>query len=161
MGKSAFQAFIAVLVLVAVTSCNQGTIFKERHKFENHTWKRINDDIRYEVEINDIKNKYDLTIPIRHASFYPYQYIEIAFNIFSPSGQESYSVKKIYLKDPEGNWKGSGMGDIWDYDFKLFEAYTFNEQGKYTFEMQNLTGTNMFLPGIMEIGLVISRTKKQ
>ncbi|MFO7722062.1 MAG: gliding motility lipoprotein GldH [Bacteroidales bacterium] len=160
MGKSALTAFMTVLAFFAVTSCNQGTILKERHKFENNTWKRINDDIRYEVEITDVKKQYDLTIPIRHASFYPYQYLEIAFNIYSPSGQESYSVKKIYLKDPEGNWKGKGMGDIWDFDYKLFEDYTFNEPGKYTFEMQNLTGNNLFLPGIMEIGLIISRTKK-
>jgi hypothetical protein len=53
------------------------------------------------------------------------------------------------------------MGDIWDFDFQIFEGYTFNETGVYTFEIQNLTGNQMFLPGVMEIGLLIRKAKNR
>lgn len=154
---------VKCLILLAfpllLTSCKREQVFKEHHKFENNTWKRINDDVVFEVEINDISIRYDLIVPIRHASFYPHPFIEIGFNIYSPSEQSSYTEKKVYLKDPKGNWKGKGMGDIWDLDYLVYEGYSFNEKGTYIFEIQNHTGNNMFLPGVMEIGLVINRTK--
>ncbi len=158
--KHSFLFVILGALLVTVFSCNHGKVFREYHKFKDNQWKRIDEDIRFTVEIEDIKKEYDITIPVRHATFYPYQYLEIGFNIYSPSGQESFAVKKIYLKDRDGNWKGKGMGDIWDYDFNIYRGYSFNEPGQYIFEIQNLTGNNFYLPGIMEIGLDISPTKK-
>lgn len=152
--------FIALAMLAPFSSCKRGKVFREYHKFENNQWKRIDEDIHFSVDIEDINEAYDISIPIRHASFYPHQYLEIGFNIYSPSGQESYAVKKIYLKDRNGKWKGDGMGDIWDFDFNIYREYQFNEAGKWTFEIQNLTGNTFYLPGIMEIGLDISRTKK-
>lgn len=157
--KSFISCILFLLISLGFFACNRDTVFSEYHKFEKNTWKRINDDVKFEVEIEDISQKYDIHIPVRHASFYPHQYLELGFNIYSPSGQESYSVKKIYLKDTRGEWKGEGMGDIWDFDYRIFEHYSFNETGKYTFEIQNLTGNNLFLPGVMEIGLIIKKAK--
>ncbi len=154
-----FSVVMLAMILSISAGCNRNKVFKSSYKFENNTWKRIGEDIQFDVEINDAGKKYDIDIPIRHAIFYPYQYLEISFNVLSPSGEEGYYTKKIYLKERDGKWKGSGMGDIWDYTYRIFEAYTFNEEGVYTIEFQNLTGNNMFLPGIMEIGLEITKTK--
>ncbi len=157
------KPFTYLLTLLVITlllpGCNRNQVFKEYHKFSNNTWRRIGEDITFKVEIKDISKRYDITIPIRHASFYPHAFIELGFNIYSPSGQESYSVKKVYLKDIDGSWKGKGMGDIWDFDYHIFKEYAFVEPGNFTFEIQNLTGNNMFLPGIMEIGLIIKKSK--
>lgn len=154
-----FKGLALILAILIISSCGSDQVYKKHHKFEKNTWKRMNDDVVFEVDIEDNSRKYDIIIPIRHASFYPHQFIEIGFNIYSPEGQASYSERKIYLKDPEGNWKGKGMGDIWDFDYTYFEGYTFNEAGEYTIELQNLTGNNIFLPGVMEIGLIIKKTK--
>ncbi len=160
MNKIIKPLIIVFVLSVGFSSCKRDTVYLKYHKFQNNTWKRINEDILFEVEIDDSSRRYNIDIPVRHASFYPHQYLEISFNVYSPSGQGSYTAKKIYLKDEKGNWKGNGMGDIWDYTFRIFDNYKFNETGTYLIEIQNLTGNNMLLPGIMELGLKIKKAKK-
>lgn len=161
MKRVAPNLILLLIILIFSTSCGNDTVFKERYRFKENTWQRINEDIEFKVEITDATRRYDIDLPIRHASFYPFQYLEISFNMYSPSGQQSYNVRKIYLKDEKGNWKGDGMGDIWDYTFRVFDQYKFNETGVYRFEIQNLTGNNLFLPGIMDLGLIIKKSKKK
>jgi gliding motility-associated lipoprotein GldH len=148
-----------ISLMLLLSSCNRNQVYKEYHKFQNNSWKRIHEDIRFSVKIDDIKSKYDVKMPVRHAPFYPYQYIEVGFNIYSPSGQGSFSTRKFFLQTPDGKWKGQGMGDIYDIEFPIFDHYSFNEKGIYIFEIQNLTGNNYVLPGIMEIGLDITHSK--
>jgi gliding motility-associated lipoprotein GldH len=151
---------VLVFVLLGAIACNRDQVFKDRYRFKDNTWQRINEDIEFKVEITDESSRYDIDLPIRHASFYPHQFLEISFNMYAPSGQQSFNVQKIYLKDEKGNWKGDGMGDIWDFTYRMFDQYKFNEKGIYTIEIQNLTGNSMFLPGIMDLGLIIKKSKK-
>jgi gliding motility-associated lipoprotein GldH len=81
--KPTVKYLTLLMIPLFLSACGSDQVFKSYHKFDKNTWKRINDDVLFEVEISDSTRKYDITIPIRHASFYPYQYLEIGFNIYS------------------------------------------------------------------------------
>lgn len=157
--KKCVNCIILLTFALILISCGRGKVFKDRYDFDSNTWQRIDQDIQFEVEIENASIRYDIDIPIRHATFYPHAYLQIGFNVYSPSGQKSYTTRKIYLKEPDGSWKGRGMVDIWDYTYRMYDEYSFNEEGTYMIEIQNLTGHSYLLQGIMSIGVEISRSK--
>jgi gliding motility-associated lipoprotein GldH len=160
MRKTINKTTLLILVLAWVcTSCSQGPVFEKVHRFTDDTWQRIEEDIRFEVEITDENRRYDIDLPIRYTTVYPHQYLEISINIFSPSGQENLNVRKIYLVDENLRPRGTLAGEIRDYTFRLFDEYKFNEKGTYIIEFQNLTGNKFHLHGLSSLGLIITRAK--
>lgn len=150
--------FILVLITIA---CTRGKIFEKYHKFENNTWKRVGDNVWFEVPVKDTTTLYDLFIAIRHATFYPYDKISVGITIYAPSGEMRYSEHNILLKDGSGKFIAEGLGDIWDIKIPFKEKFSFSNRGIYKFEIENLTGTKYLLPGVMEVGLVIRKAAKK
>ncbi len=147
-------------LVIVFSSCNRGPLFEEVYNFTDNTWQRIEEDLRFEVEIEDEEQRYDIDIPIRYTGDYPHQYLEVGINIYAPSGQENINVRKIYLVDENLHRRGEQSGEVWDYTFRLFDEYKFNERGTYIVEIQNLTGNNFYLRGISRLGLEVRRSKE-
>lgn len=157
--KQLIVIFLIAMALTVAGGCSKGKIFEKYHKFENNAWKRIDDNVLFEVPVKDTAAFYDIILAIRHATFYPYDYISIGLASYSPSGEMRYSEHKIQLKNESGVFLSKGLGDIWDMEVPIKKKYLFNRAGVFKFEIENLTGNKYLVPGVMEIGLIVVKTK--
>lgn len=157
--KQLIIIFTAAMALAIAGGCSKGRIFEKYHKFENNAWKRIDENVWFEVPVKDTAAYYDIIVAIRHATFYPYDYISIGMTSYAPSGEMRYSEHKIQLKDEKGAFLSKGLGDIWDMEVPVKKKFSFNRTGVFKFEIENLTGNKYLVPGIMEIGLIVVKTK--
>jgi len=152
--------FISLIILLIEGACSRGKIFEKYHKFENNVWKRVGDNVWFEVPVKDTTALYDLFIAIRHATFYPNDKISVGVTIYTPTGETRYSEHDILLKDSRGEFISEGLGDIWDIKIPFNKKFSFSNIGIYKFEIENITGTKYLLPGVMEVGLIIKKSVK-
>lgn len=156
-----FKLLILVTIPMFIFSCGESKVFEKRVKMKDNKWGRTeaNGRLEFKVDIEDTTALYNIDIAIRHTSYYPYANMDLGFYMYYPSGQEQLSQPRIYLRDKDGNFKGKGMGDIWDYDYRVRENFKLTESGTYTIVIRNLTGNKYYLEDIMAIGLLVNKAE--
>jgi gliding motility-associated lipoprotein GldH len=138
-------------------SCDSRKIYENHLDNERITWNRF--DVKtFNVDIKDISEKYDFYIAIRHHTDAPFQYINVSFTIYTPSGEVRTMEHKISLRDKEGKPLGDGMGDLWDVTYPARMGLEFTEPGICRVEISS-TMSQADLPGIMQVGLVVRKEK--
>lgn len=144
---SGFVLLLASLML----SCQPNKVYERYNKFNNYTWSRF-DKVRFDIPIEQAGMEADIIFMVRHITQYPYDNLPVNFILTTPSGEERIMEKEIRIKDENGDFTGSGAGDLWDVEEKLWPGFYFTEPGKYTIEVENIfprTG----IPGLMDIGI--------
>ncbi|MFC2100941.1 hypothetical protein ACFLRZ_03830 [Bacteroidota bacterium] len=154
------KTIITTLILLLIfTSCTRNKVFEEHHKLTNFTWKRVNSSIFFNVDIVDTDCNYDVYIAVRYIDGINLDNIETGLTIYTPDSAEYYDEYKIRIKSEDGSFRGSVAGDIWDISELVIKNMPFYKEGTYQFEIENLTGNLYETRGIMEIGLILKKSK--
>jgi gliding motility-associated lipoprotein GldH len=149
---------LAILSALLI-SCSKNKIFEKYIKIENHEWKRDN-LIQFDVDIKDVKSNYDITLALRHTTYYAFANIKVNVTITFPGGEMRTKDYNIFVCDTDGSFKGDGAGDLWDITYPVFNDITFPDAGVYKFEVQNVMPI-MELPDIMDVGLIVRKAEKK
>jgi len=147
-----------LLILFVLHSCSPRKVFEQRHTFENMQWNRFK-SVYFEFDISDTKSLYDLSLSLRHHTVYPEPDLQITIAIYTPSGERRLKDVILQVRNADGTFKSSGMGDLWDIEQPIYEGYTFNEKGHYKVEIENRM-SKLDTPGVMELGLRVEKSKK-
>jgi len=147
--------FFLFILFVLTSSCQRGKIYQERYKFDNYTWQRF-DKVKFEIPVEEEGITGDIVFTVRHITQYPYPNLPVYIILNTPSGEERIIEKDIKLKDSEGKFKGSGAGDLWDFEEVLWPSFYFTEKGTYTIEIENLI-PKMGIAGLMDIGVYVEK----
>lgn len=147
-----------LLILLLLQSCSPRKVFEERHTFEDLKWNRFK-SVFFEFDISDTKSLYNLTISLRHHTLYPEKDLQMTIAIYTPSGERRLRDVIMQIRNADGTFKSSGMGDLWDIDQVIYSDYTFNEKGHYKVEIENRM-EKLETPGVMELGLKIEKVAK-
>ncbi len=150
--------YLIMLLMLAFTSCTQNKVFEKFVKIENYNWKR-DKIIKFEVPIEDTLSLYDVTLTIRHTSYYAYANIRVNMMISYPSGDMRVKDYNIFVRNPDGSFNGDGAGDLWDVTHPALEGVSFPVKGTYVFEVQNVMPL-VETPDIMDVGLIVRKAKK-
>jgi gliding motility-associated lipoprotein GldH len=142
-----------------LTSCSKNKVFEKYTTLENYKWKRDH-LIRFDVDIKDVKTNYDVTLALRHTTYYPFANIKVNVTITYPGGDIRTKDYNIFVRDTDGSFKGKGAGDLWDITFPVFTDITFPDAGSYKFEIQNVMPI-MELPDVMDVGLIVRKAEKK
>jgi len=154
------RSIIFLLVLIiSFSSCSRNKVYEKHHKLENLTWKRVDSSIFFDVDIQDTNCNYDVYFAVRYVDGINLEQVETGLTIYTPDSAEYYDEYKIRLMNNDGTYRGSVAGDIWDLSEIIIKNMPFYKAGNYTFEIENLTGHKYEIRGIMEIGLIIKKTK--
>ncbi len=137
-------------------SCEKNQVFEKNVSIEKYSWKN-SDKIKFEINVLDTFATYNVYINIRHTTIYPYSNLWLMITIISPDGNQSRQKLEIPLANEEGSWHGEGMGDVWDLKYLAQQNALFRQQGKYTFEFEQIMRQDP-LPGIMAMGLRVEQT---
>ncbi len=144
-------------VLLILMSCSRGKVYEKFIKIDNYTWAR-DQVIKFEVPVEDTLSLYDVTIAVRHTSYYAYANIRVNMMITYPSGDMRTKDYNIPIRDKEGNFIGDGAGDLWDITIPALQKVSFPFKGTYIFEIQNVMPL-MKTPDIMDVGLTVRKSK--
>ncbi len=159
MKKQKLVVLSMVLSLFLLQACDNNTVYKQYKNIPDKIWDRNFQPV-FNVEIDDPDDTYNIYLHVRNASIYPYSNVWIFMHSTTPTGESSNDTVEFILADKSGEWKGEGMGDIWDNEMLWKRHHSFPQKGEYTFRMEQAMRVKK-LPGIMDVGITVNRVEKK
>ncbi len=149
------------LILIFVSGCHQDRVFEKNVTFDAREWTK-DKSVSFRFEISDIHSGYNFYYNLRNSILYPYQNIYLSFSLEDTLGNVYQSdLANINLFDSKtGRPLGSGMGDIFDHQYRIIEDYSFNNPGIYEFNINHYMRPDT-LREIMAVGLRIEKVPEQ
>jgi len=149
--------FFLSLALLAIflTSCDSKRFFEENKTIKNDVWSSTNYQ-SFSVNIADTLARYDLYLNIRNDGTYPYSNLYLFIHTFAPGNRTAIDTVECQLADPDGKWRGSGMGSLKFNRYLFQRGMAFPRKGVYRFEMEQAMRVKE-LRGIRDIGIRIEK----
>ena len=152
-------AFLGAVCSVSLTACDPNVVIDEHIALPENRWEAKN-KIRVEAVIDDSLQPYDVYINVRNSAGYAFSNLFLFINTYTPDGKLARDTVEVELADERGEWKGDGMGDIWDNRILFKKNQLFPVTGTYRFELEQAMRVDT-LPGIMDAGMRIERSAKK
>lgn len=151
------KTFIGFLLLIfLLTSCgNEGVIFEENLPLKNSVWKN-KDMASFEFNVQDTISYFDIFVNLRNTNSYEFSNIYIFVTTNFPNGKRKLDTLNANLADYQGNWIGTGIGDIYDNSYILSHKLAFPLKGDYRIDILQAMRKND-LEGIENIGLKVQK----
>lgn len=142
-------------------ACDTNRVFEDNQDMENNFWHQ-EDPVEFNFRIEDPEISYNLYTNFRNASAYPYHNLYYQYTLEDSLGNEILSkLQNINLFDPKtGEPLGSGLGDLFDHQQLMLEAYHFPAAGNYAVTFQQYMRTDS-LPMILSVGLKVEKVNQQ
>lgn len=158
--KISLRIFFLLIVISALTSCDNKRIYETNISLENKFW--ITDSLQnFEIDIDDKSIKYNIYMNIRNSSSYPYNNIYIKYHLKDTDNTtfEEQLINNQLFNSKTGKPLGqSGIGDLFDNQFLLLENYTFDHSGKYIIELQHYMRPDSLL-GVLATGIRVEKAE--
>lgn len=148
-----------VFSLLFIQACDNNTVYKKYKNIPDKIWDR-DFQPEFKVDIEEPGNTYNIYLHVRHASMYPYSNIWIFVHCTTPTGKSSTDTVECVLADKSGEWKGDGIGDIWDNEILWKQHYSFPQKGEYSYRMEQAMRVKK-LPGIMDVGISVKKLEQK
>lgn len=124
-----------LLFVLILIGCTDNAIIDVNKEISDRNWSYIK-KIRIPVKIEDEKQPYDLYLNLRHTADYNYSNIFILIHQSGPGIKRTTERKEFQLAYPDGEWLGSGSGNLYSYQFLFRKNYVFPKKGTYVFEFE-------------------------
>jgi len=153
--------FTLLASIIALSSCDDSRFYEQNNSFEEKYW--LMDSVqKFTVDITDKSIAYSIYLNIRNSSSYAFNNIYIDYSISNPDNKPL--IKEMVnntLFDPKtGKPLGqSGIGDVFDHQFKLQENYKFDNIGEHTIQLQQYMRKDTLM-GIYAVGIRIEKYSK-
>ena len=146
--RSAFFVSLLASVIIAFSSCDRERVFDEYESLKG--W---NKDSIVTFEFNDIDSSrvYDLFINVRNNNDYNYSNLFLITEIRFPQGKVISDTLEYEMTKPNGEWLGTGFGDVKESKLWYKENVRFEEPGKYEVTIQQAMRKNGEIEGIQEL----------
>lgn len=152
--------FILIFIIgCSFVGCQYDVLYEKNIPVNTYQWN-ILDTLRYDIEIKDSLQKYDLSISIRHRDQYDYTNLYINIHTLLPNGTTKSELVSLPLCDESGNWLGKCSGDICFSRILLMKKIQFPITGKYRFYItQEMRQQD--LKNILDVGMRLEKSKKK
>jgi gliding motility-associated lipoprotein GldH len=127
--------FMSFLMLSLISCQDSVTIADTNIELEKRNWS-YSEKIRIPVKIEATDISYNLYLNLRHSAEYKYSNIFILIHITGPDGKKSTERREFKLALADGEWLGSGSGNLYSYQINFKEKYKFPAKGTYIFELE-------------------------
>lgn len=139
-------------------SCSSIDAFEKNAEIPKHEWA-YSYQPEVEFDITDTVSHYNVFVTLRHTDAYAYKNIWLFLSTRQP-GDSTFQKERfeLTLQDHEGKWIGTGMSDIWEVRYPLFNNIRFTKKGIYTIRLQQTMRDNPLLH-VMNAGIRIEKAK--
>jgi gliding motility-associated lipoprotein GldH len=143
-------------MLLSVFACqNQQVVVDENQVINQARWSYVN-PIKIKVLIVDTAAAYTLFINLRHSEAYAYSNIFIRIKQCNPNKTQTVWRKEYTLANLDGEWLGTGSGNLRSHQLVLFKNHHFRQPGTYVFELEQNMRDNP-LKEVSDIGLRVEK----
>lgn len=148
---------ILSVIVLALQACDPNRVFDD-HKLVNSEAWYYKTTFPFEVQITDTQAYYNVYINLRVNAEYKYSNIFMWLNTTNPERKTDKRRVEIKLADESGKWLGSGLGDLYDYQFPVYQKVRFPHSGFYRFEVeQNMREDTLY--HIKAVGVRVEKTR--
>jgi gliding motility-associated lipoprotein GldH len=154
LNRNLFLLFLSFLVIFLV-SCDSKRFFEENKSLDNGVWLSTNSPA-FTVNIADTLADYNLYLNIRNDGIYPYSNLYLFIHTTLPGGKTATDTVECQLADPDGKWRGSGLGNLKFNRFLFQKGMAFPRKGQYRFELEQAMRVKE-LRGIRDVGIRIEK----
>lgn len=153
--KKILQVVIVIGVLFA---CDSKRVYEDYNTIAPSGWQK--DSVaRFDVPVSDTVSSNNVFIDIRNKGDYPNSNIWLFVDVKAPDGKVLTDTVEYILAEKSGEWKGSGIGDLFDNQFIYRRNVAFDKPGVYQFSILQGMRANK-LEGIHDIGLRVEKQNK-
>lgn len=147
---------VLTMLALAFTACeNPNALVDEQKAIEHSNWTYVN-PVRVKVQVDDPTVSYHLLIKLRHTADYRYSNIFLRIRQVHPNKKVEQFRKEYVLANPDGEWLGTGSGNLYSYRLPLYLNYRFPAKGSYVFEIEQNMRDNP-LREISDVGLRVEK----
>lgn len=146
--RSAFLVFLLAFVILAFSSCDRNRVFDEYESLNG--WHK-DSVVTFELENIDSLKAYNLFINVRNNKDYNYSNLFLITEIKFPKGKVISDTLEYEMTKPNGEWLGTGFGDVKESKLWYKENVRFEESGKYKVTIQQAMRKNGEVDGIEEL----------
>lgn len=156
-GKKSFL-FVVLLAMVLASCQDQSAIVDTNIELDKHNWS-YTEKVKIPLNIESEDIPCNLYLNLRHTSDYKYSNIFLLIHITGPDGKKSTERREFKLALPDGEWLGSGSGNLYSYQILFKENFKFPLKGKYIIELEQNMRDNP-LDHITDAGIRVERVDK-
>ena len=159
--RSAFFVLFLFCGVITLSSCDRKRVFDDYESLRG--WHK-DSLVSFELENIDSTKVYDLFINIRNNSEYRYSNLFLITEIRFPQGKVISDTLEYEMTRPNGEWLGTGFGDVKENKLWYKENVKFDESGKYEVTIQQAMRKNgevegiEVLDGITDVGFRIEKS---
>ena len=144
------------IIAAGLVSCQDiNTVADTNKEINGRNWS-YTEKLQIPVEIKSAGIPYNLYFNLRHTSSYKYSNIFILIHTTGPDRKRITERREFKLALPDGEWLGSGSGDLYSYQLLFKENHRFPAAGTYTFELEQNMRDNP-LDGVSDAGIRIEK----
>jgi gliding motility-associated lipoprotein GldH len=136
-------------------SCDSKRFYEENKSIQNGIWLSTSSPV-FNVTITDTIARYNLYLNVRNEGIYPFSNLYLFIRTTLPGGKIATDTVECQLADPDGKWRGSGLGNIKFNQFLFQRAMAFPRRGLYRFELEQAMRVKE-LKGIRDVGIRIEK----
>jgi gliding motility-associated lipoprotein GldH len=161
MGK--LIAFL--LVSVILTSCDSDIVVSETRSLPGY-WDK-DKKIEFSIPHLDSLKKYNVFVNIRNTNDYPFNNLFLIVSMEFPYGKTLVDTLEYKMAYPNGEWMGSGIGNVKDNKLWYKENVSFFEDGNYNITITHAVRNNgevegvSRLQGITDVGYSIEEANQE
>lgn len=146
---------VTTAVLQACSDPSQ--VFDNNTEIANHNWSYVN-RVKYDVDIADNSIPYNLYFNVRVTGNYRYSNLFALVKMTSPGKKTLVTRYEFKLAKPDGDWLGSGTGNLYSYQIPIRKNFKFPAAGKWHFELEQNMRDNP-LHDVSDAGLRVEKAK--
>jgi len=153
--KQFFSYFLMLSLLAGLASCDRKKVFESYKELDKNGWNK-DSVVVFHVPLGDTLKNHNLLVNIRNKGTYPYSNLWLFLTIGSPDGKILTDTVEFTLAEPNGRWKGSGLGGLHDNQILYKSSVFFPHKGNYKFQIKQGMRDNV-LQGIRDVGIRIEK----
>jgi len=154
--------FLGLIVLVSMVSCDSNQVY-DQYKSIPGAWAK-DSVVEFEIKDLDSLQAYNLFFNLRNSSEYKYNNLFLISNMKFPNGKQITDTLEYEMAYPNGEFMGTGAGEIKENKLWYKEKVRFLEEGIYTVRLEQAMRENgtvegiQELEGVLEVGFRIEKT---
>lgn len=139
-------------------SCSEKDTYSKFYSFHNAEWD-MNNDLKFEVPIDDTLSLFDVYVEIRNNNNYKFQNIWLFIDYQNPQGNIRKDTLETDIADVFGKWYGKGIS-LYSYAIPYELNKQYPNTGTYTYTIRQGM-REIVLTGISDVGLRILKKTNQ
>ena len=149
---------LVFLMSIFLYACDGNKVYEEYIEVDNADWKKEN-VANFSFTIEDTLTAHNLYLNVRNTGDYPFSNLYMFVKIQGPDGNFNIDTVNCVLADNRGEWKGSGVGDLWDLRIPYIGGFKFAQKGEYNVSFEQAMRVENGLKGITDVGLRIEKSE--